>query len=107
VHVQLFGDGPVDLVQKRDEVVLGVGGADVADHGPAGDVQRGEQIDGTVTFLVVGGPLGRDRQHRRGAVQRLDLRFFIDGDTAAASGEFRYSPTMSRIFSIRSGLARS
>jgi hypothetical protein len=46
VHVQLGGNGPVDLVQKGDEVGAGMAGADVGDHLAGGDLQGGEEIAG-------------------------------------------------------------
>lgn len=84
----------------------GCGGADVADHGARGEVQRGEQVHGAVAGVVVGGPLragGQQRQGRGGPVDRLDLGFSSTANTAAASGGLRYSPTMSRTLSIRCG----
>ena len=59
----------------------GMGLAQVRDDFTGGHVQRGEQVDGAVALIVVGGPLGCGWQHRQGRggpVQCLDLRFFVD-----------------------------
>jgi hypothetical protein len=48
----------------------------LGDHGAVGDVERGEQAGDAVPQIVVRAPLGHarhHRQHRLGAVQRLDL----------------------------------
>ena len=74
-------DLPVELVQEVAEVDGAVLGGQVADDLAGGGVQRGEQVDGAVPDVVVAAPLGHTgdhRQHRRGPLQRLDLRFLID-----------------------------
>ncbi len=56
---------------------------DVSDHSALGDVQRGEQVTGPVAFIVVGRSCrggGQHRECRGGPVDRLDLRFLVDGE---------------------------
>ncbi len=69
-----------DLLEELEElavaVVLVAGVGDLA----GGDLQRGEQRGGAVTDVVVGAPCrqtGADRQHRGGAVGRLDLGLLV------------------------------
>ena len=52
-----------------------------AEHGAVEDVEGGEQGGGAVALVVVGhgaALAGLDRQAGLGAVERLDLRFFVD-----------------------------
>ena len=68
-------------VEEVPEVHRPVLGGQAADHLAGGGVQRGEQVDGAVPDVVVAAPLGHPgdhRQHRRGPLQRLDLRLLID-----------------------------
>jgi hypothetical protein len=53
VHVEFGGDFAVDLVQELDELRRGVVQAKLGDHVARRDVERGEQIDGAVAFVVV------------------------------------------------------
>jgi hypothetical protein len=60
--------------------VGGVLGGRLADDLAYGDVQGGEQVGGSVPFVVEAAPLGdpgQHRPHRGGALQRLDLRFLV------------------------------
>ena len=71
---------PVDLIEEVAEVDRPVLGGQLADHLAGGGVQRGEQVDGAVPGVVEAAPLGHPgnhRQDRRGALQGLDLRFFV------------------------------
>jgi hypothetical protein len=72
---------PVDLVQEVAEVDGPVLGRQLADDLAGGGVQGGEQVDGAVPDVVMAAPLGDTgdhRQHRRGPLQRLDLRLLVD-----------------------------
>src|SRR4051794_37678864 len=69
------------LLQEGEEVRTVAGGLALPEHLAGGHVQRGEQVRRAVPHVVVGALLGRverDRQHRLGPVQGLDLRFLID-----------------------------
>jgi hypothetical protein len=82
MYVEVVGDLAVDLVQERDEVRSGVGLAQVGDDLAGGDLQGGNQVQGAVADVVVGGLLRGGRQHRQGRcgpVERLDLRLLVDG----------------------------
>ena len=84
VHHQvqlLVGVGAGDVFEESQKLLMAV--AVLADAGDlaGGDVQRSEEGRGAVADVVVGVPLGAvrlHRQHRLGAVQRLDLAFLID-----------------------------
>ena len=59
---------------------MAVPGLAARGHRAGSDVQRREQGGGAVADVVVGAPLGQPGlhgQHRRGPVQRLDLRFLV------------------------------
>jgi hypothetical protein len=52
-----------------------------ADHRAVEHAERGEQGGGAVPLVIVGHGLaapGFDRQSRLGAIERLDLAFFVD-----------------------------
>ena len=54
---------------------------EVADHQARGHVQRGVEVGGAVTAVVVAGSLGaarQQRQHRGGAIEGLDLGLLVD-----------------------------
>ena len=60
--------------------------------------------------VVVGPPLHLARPHRQerlGPIERLDLALLVHHSTSARSGGWRYKPTMSRTFSMKSGSADS
>ena len=81
VDVELGGDGLVDGDQELAELDRAVPAVQVGDHVAVGDVERREQAGDAVADVVVGAPLGHaghHRQHRLGAVQRLDLGLLVD-----------------------------
>jgi len=76
VDVQRLRHRLVDRGQKLLELGRAVPAVQVADDGPVGDVERREQAGDAVALVVMGATLGHaghHRQHRLGAVQRLDL----------------------------------
>jgi hypothetical protein len=92
------GDLIVDLGQELFELDRAVAAVRRADHGAISGVKRGEQARRAVAQLVARAPLahpGHHRERRLRARQHLDLAFSSTLSTTAASGGFRYSPTMS------------
>ncbi len=72
--------GPGDLFEEREEFLVAVAEFARPGHGAGRDVQRREQCRGPVPLMVKGSALGQSElhgQHRRGAVQRLDLGLLI------------------------------
>ena len=67
----------------------------LGDHLPGGDVERGVEVGGAVADVVVGLPRGHarhQRQHRRRAVERLDLRLLIDAQHDRGLGRIEVQP---------------
>jgi hypothetical protein len=64
VDVQLGGHSLVDRGQELLELGSPVLAVQFADHGPVGDVERGEQAGDPVAVIVMGPPLGHPRHHR-------------------------------------------
>jgi zinc-finger of transposase IS204/IS1001/IS1096/IS1165/Transposase len=80
VHLEPGGHVLVDPGQELLELRGPVAAVQGVDHGAVGDVERGEQVGRAVPDIVVAAPLGgagHHRQHRLGAVQRLDARFLV------------------------------
>src|ERR1019366_6621229 len=83
VHVQVVGDFVVDLGQELLELNRSMPPVDRGDDGPVGNVERGEQVGHSVTYIVVGAPLGHPghpghhRQHRAGTSQGLHLALLV------------------------------
>jgi hypothetical protein len=62
---------------------------------PGRDVERGEQAGDAMADVVVGAPLGQSgpqRQHRRGAVQGLDLGLLVHAQHHRAGGRLQVQP---------------
>ena len=80
VDLQVLWDRLVDLGQELPELRGPVTAVDRGDHGPVGDVQRGEQARRAVTDIVMTPPVGDTRNHRQGrlgAGQGLDLGLLV------------------------------
>lgn len=80
VHVEPVGHLGVDLPEERDELGVPVPAVRGADHGPVGNVHRGEQARGAVPHVVAGAPPGHSRHHRQGrpgAPERLDPALLV------------------------------
>jgi hypothetical protein len=89
VHVELGGDVLIDRLQELQELDRAVTRVQLADHLATLNVQRGVQAGGAVPPIIVRGAFGgagQHRQDRRGAVQRLDLRFLVDRQHDGALG---------------------
>ncbi len=79
-HPVFLGHGGVDQVEELDELLLTMPAVALADDLPCGHVQGREQGSRAVAGIVMGVPLrlaGFQRQQRLGAIQRLDLGFFV------------------------------
>ena len=73
----------LDSVQEADEFLMPVPLHAASDHPAVEHVKRGEQRRGAVPLIVVGHRPASPRlqgQTRLGAVERLDLRFFVDAE---------------------------
>ena len=95
VHVQVGGDLLVQLGQELLELGGAVAAVDGADDLAGGHVQRGEQGGDAVADVVVGAPLGHaghHRQHRRRAVQRLDLALLVHAQHQRLLGRVQIQP---------------
>jgi len=60
-HARLFDQGAVDVVEELHELLVAVA---LADHLAGGDVERGEEQDDAVAFVVVGAAFGLAAGHR-------------------------------------------
>jgi len=83
VDVQAGFGLAVDLAGEVAEVGRPVLGGQLADDLAGGDVQRGEQVHSSVPHVAGAAPLGHaghHRQHRGGALQRLDLRLLVHAE---------------------------
>ena len=81
MHVQVPRNRLVDRVEEASEFERPMSRVTLADDRSRFDVQRGEERRRPVADVVVRPPFdlpGPQRQHRRAAIQRLDLRLFID-----------------------------
>lgn len=81
MQVQLGRGAAVNLPKELQKLFGPVSLGDAADDLAGQDVKGGIQASRTVTFVVMRPPLnlaGLERQHRLRAIQRLDLRFFIN-----------------------------
>jgi hypothetical protein len=75
MHLQAGRHAAVDQVEEGAELPGAVPLPAGADDLPRLHVQRGEQVGGAVPDVIVGAPLdlaGPRRQHRGGALERLD-----------------------------------
>jgi hypothetical protein len=84
-----------DRGQKLAEFDRAVSLVAAADDLAGGDVQNGEQRGRAMTPVVMAAPLDLTRPHRQqrlGAVERLDLRLFIDAEHEGAVGRVDVEP---------------
>ena len=74
-------DGRFDLAQKGDKILRAMLGLASGDHLARRHIERGEQIQRPMAYVVVRSSLGLTEVHRQDrlrALQRLDLRFLVD-----------------------------
>ena len=81
MDVERVGHAGLDVAQEGEELLMTVAWAALGQDLAGGDVQGGEQGGGAMPDIIVGHALDvaeSHRQHRLGALQRLDLRLFVD-----------------------------
>ena len=84
-----LGDLRVDLIEEADELLMPMTFHVAADDGAIENVERGEQCGRAVALVVVGhrtGPSRLHRQSRLGAVEGLDLAFFVNREDNGVGG---------------------
>ena len=80
VNIELWWDVSADLIEELSELDRAVAGKALADDVASGLVQGREERRRPVALVLGRAPRGlprTQRQHRLGAVQRLDLRFLV------------------------------
>src|SRR5262245_47397159 len=103
MHVKACRDVALYLVQELAELLCAMAWHAFADHTTCFQIRvRGhrrnktcEQRCGAMTLVVVRAPLDLSRthrQHRLGAVQRLDLALFVDTDDQGLLGRIEIKP---------------
>ena len=95
VHVQILGDGLLDLAQEAQEFLVPMPGLALGDHLASGHIQSREQGGGAVAdvdmshALYVAKPQG---QQRLGAVQGLDMCLLVDAEHHRLIGRIQVQP---------------
>jgi hypothetical protein len=95
VHVQILGNGFLDLAQEAQEFLVPMPGLALGDHLAGGHIQGREQGGGAVAVVVVGHALHRAQSHgqqRLGAVQGLDLCLLVDAEHHRLIGRIQVQP---------------
>ena len=86
------GNLAFDRVEKADELLMAMALHVAADHSSIEDVHGGEQASRSVSLVIMGHCSGAALLHRQsglGAIERLDLALFVDGqDDAGACCHF-------------------
>jgi hypothetical protein len=71
----------VDALEKAAELLMSVTRPALGEHGAGGDVEGGKQRRGAVAHIIVGDAFDiaePHRQHRLGAIERLNLALLVD-----------------------------
>jgi hypothetical protein len=87
--VHVGRNGGVDRIQEAPKLDGAMARRAPRDHFPAGNIEGGEERGGPVSLVIMGAALGlarAQRQERRGAVERLDLRLLVDAQDERAVG---------------------
>jgi hypothetical protein len=95
VHVEVCGHLGVDHVQEAAELLGAMARRHLRGHLTRGDVERRKEVGRAVAEVVVGASLGHarhERQHRRRAVERLDLRLLVDAEDDRRLGRVEVQP---------------
>ena len=110
VHVEAGRYGGVDQVEEATELLGPVARRHLCDHLPGGDIERRLEVGGAVADGDVGSSARHprhQRQHRRGAIERLDLRLLIDAEHDSGLRRIQIQATMSRTLSMNCGSGES
>jgi thioesterase domain-containing protein/acyl carrier protein len=81
MDVKIPGHGRVDRVEKLEKLLTPMTSMAFTKDFARRDVERGEERRGAMPAIVMGAALGRaerHRQHRRRAIQRLNLALLVD-----------------------------
>jgi hypothetical protein len=95
MDVEIGRHGLLDLRQEFAEFDRAVALVAAPDDPTGDDVQGGKQRGRAVALVVMAASLGLPRAHRQqrlGAVERLDLRLFIDAQHQSAVGRVEIEP---------------
>ena len=95
VHVEVCRHRAVDQDQEAAELLGAMPWRHLREHLAGGDIERGVEVGGAVADVIVAAPLrhsGQQRQHRRRAVERLDLRFLVDAEHDSGLGRIEVQP---------------
>ena len=95
MDVEVVGHRAIDQVQEPPELDGPVALGHVGDDVPRGHVERGVEVGGAVAHVVVGASFGEPRakrEHRRGAVEGLDLGLLVDAEHEGGIGRVDVEP---------------
>jgi hypothetical protein len=91
MHVQGCGHRPVDALKESEELLMTMARLALGQHCAGSDIKGVKQSGRAVADTVVGHPFDLSkahRQHRLGAIQGLNLRFFVDRQHDGMIGGF-------------------
>ena len=83
VEFEFWRHRPVQVTQEREELLMAVPRLTFREHSAGGDIQSREQSGGAMADIVMSHAFDvtqAHRQHGLGAVQGLNLAFFIDAE---------------------------
>ena len=89
MHIEVWGDVALDGIEEAAELTGAMPAMHLAEHLAAGYVESGEQAGGAVANVVVAAAFDLSRAHgqqRSGAIQRLNLAFFVHAQDQGAVG---------------------
>ena len=95
MDVQGFGHVGVDVAQEGEDFLVPMASFALREHFAGGHVQGGEQRSGAVADVIVGDALDVPQphgQHRLGALQGLDLAFFVHAQHHGVIGRVQIQP---------------
>ena len=95
MDIQRLGHVGVDVAQEGEELLVPMASFVLREHCAGSDVQGGEQRGGAVANVIVGDPLDVTEphgQHRLGALQGLNLAFFVHAQDHGVIGGAQVQP---------------